>query len=152
MSEVCVARRPAGRRRRGAARDREDAAEDGEAERRDGASGAPAPEPDPLALLFRAEAGDPLAVPDLERGRRRRAERAPPGDRHGCAEEIRRVLLGYDLNPARGERLVDFLDQPLPEGLSEAFRRELAEIRFELTAFADVEQLFIRAPRRLGVG
>ncbi|MCZ6463589.1 MAG: biotin/lipoyl-binding protein, partial [Proteobacteria bacterium] len=101
---------------------------------------------DPLALLFRPEAGDPLAVPDLAA-----ADAAPPAARRDAIdtvrEEIRRVLLGYDANPSRGERLVAFLEEPLPEGLSDEFQRQLAEIRFELATFADIGQLFIRAPR-----
>src|SRR5262249_56262600 len=62
-------------------------------------------------------------------------------------EEVRRVLLGYDASNERTERLAAFLNAPLPDGLSETFRRELAAAREEICAFADVEQLFIRAPR-----
>jgi acetyl-CoA carboxylase carboxyltransferase component len=62
-------------------------------------------------------------------------------------DEIRRVLLGYDANPERCESLLAFLEAPLPETLAGEARLELAEIRRELIAFADVEQLFIRAPR-----
>jgi hypothetical protein len=60
---------------------------------------------------------------------------------------VQRVLLGYDTNPERAELLASFLDAPLPPGLSEPFLRELAEVSRELELFADVEQLFIRAPR-----
>ncbi len=53
-------------------------------------------------------------------------------------EEIRRVLLGYDVDPERGERLIALLAEPVPA---------LAAIRDELVLYADVEQLFIAAPR-----
>jgi acetyl/propionyl-CoA carboxylase alpha subunit/acetyl-CoA carboxylase carboxyltransferase component len=101
---------------------------------------------DRLALLFRAADDQPLADPDLEaaamaeEGARREAIAA-------VREEIRRVLLGYDANPARGESLVAFLEAGLPDDLSEDFRLQLSEIRSELVTFADIEELFIRAPR-----
>jgi len=101
---------------------------------------------DPLEPLFaRAPAGG-LGAPDLAA-----ADAAPFEARQAALEaareEVRRVLLGYDASGERTERLAAFLGAPLPDGLSEAFRRELAEVRGELCAFADVEQLFIRAPR-----
>ena len=101
---------------------------------------------DPLAPLFRATEGNLLADPDLaaadlvEDTTRQRAMAA-------VRDEIRRVLLGYDANPERGDRLVAFLDAALAENLSETFRWQLAEIRHELAVFADLEELFIRAPR-----
>src|SRR6202007_1343049 len=61
-------------------------------------------------------------------------------------EEIRRVLMGYDVDTERGEKLVAFLEAPLPAALSESFRWELAALRHELGLFADIEQLFSRAP------
>jgi acetyl-CoA carboxylase carboxyltransferase component/multidrug efflux pump subunit AcrA (membrane-fusion protein) len=104
---------------------------------------------DPLAGLFRAERREDgrsaLVEPDLsaadgaDLALRRRAIDA-------AREEIRRVLLGYDANPDRAELLTSFLEAPLPESLSESFRRELAEIRHEVTTFADVEALSIRSP------
>jgi acetyl/propionyl-CoA carboxylase alpha subunit/acetyl-CoA carboxylase carboxyltransferase component len=95
--------------------------------------------PDPLAPLFsegrpdlaRADGSDPIA--------RRAALDA-------VREEVRRVLLGYDANEARAELLASFLEAPLPHELSEDFLWELAEIRRELSVFADVDELFIRAP------
>ncbi len=104
---------------------------------------------DPLALLFDASENAPedrsLGTPALaaadqaDLGRRRAAIDA-------MREEVRRVLLGYDANPERAESLAAFLEAPLPPDISESFRRELAEIRHEVTAFADVELLTIRAP------
>jgi acetyl/propionyl-CoA carboxylase alpha subunit/acetyl-CoA carboxylase carboxyltransferase component len=98
-------------------------------------------EQDPLDLLFRGED----ETPDLLR-----TEAAPTSERHAAMrsvrEEIRRVLMGYDVNPERGEKLAAFLETPLPENLSESFRWELAEVRGDLLLFADIEQLFSRAP------
>jgi acetyl/propionyl-CoA carboxylase alpha subunit/acetyl-CoA carboxylase carboxyltransferase component len=102
-------------------------------------------EPDPLDLFFAGGSASATA-PDL-----RAADAAAPADRRAAMEavrdEIRRVLMGYDVNPARGEKLVAFLDAPLPDDLSEAFRWELAGMRHELTLFADIEEIFSRAPQ-----
>jgi acetyl/propionyl-CoA carboxylase alpha subunit/acetyl-CoA carboxylase carboxyltransferase component/predicted transcriptional regulator len=100
---------------------------------------------DPLEPLFRPEAGERLAVPDLV------SADAMPGiaRRHAIdavREETRRVLLGYDANPDRADRLAEFLEAPLPEGLSDGFRAELAEVRHEVVALADVARLFVRSP------
>ena len=107
------------------------------------------PQVDPLALLFQPveteEGTRPLGTPDLLA-----ADHADLHLRRGAVDairdEVRRVLLGYDANPDRAESLAAFLEAPLPEGLSESFLRELAEIRHEIAAFADVELLSIRAP------
>ena len=61
-------------------------------------------------------------------------------------EEIRRVLMGYDVDTERGEKLAAFLEASLPDDLSESFRWELAAVRHELGLFADIERLFSRAP------
>ena len=101
---------------------------------------------DPLSLLFRPNGDGPLSKPDLEG-----ADQADLASRRvaidAAREEIRRVLLGYDANADRAESLAAFLEAPLPEEISESFSRELAEIRHEVTTFADVEQLSIRSPR-----
>ena len=93
-------------------------------------------EPDPLDLLI----GD-LKVADA----------AEPGVRHdsvtGSLDEIRRVLLGYDADPERCERLIVFLEAPLPDGLSSGFLSQLALVRRELVVFSDVDRLFVRSPR-----
>ena len=98
-------------------------------------------EPDPLDSFFADESG----VPDLLR-----AEMAPELERlaamEAAREEIRRVLMGYDVDIGRGEKLAAFLEAPLPDDLSESFRWELAAVRHELVLFADIEQLFSRAP------
>ncbi len=101
---------------------------------------------DPLELLFRRAPGGGLGEPALAA-----ADAAPAEARQaaleGAREEVRRVLLGYDASGERTEHLAAFLNALLPEGLSEPFRRELAAVREEIAVFADVEQLFIRAPR-----
>jgi acetyl/propionyl-CoA carboxylase alpha subunit/acetyl-CoA carboxylase carboxyltransferase component len=110
---------------------------------------------DPLALLFRERDGNPLGEPDLLAADRAVVEGRLDirgGSRWrdamgAVSDEIRRVTLGYDANPVRCESLLAFLEAPLPEGLSTDAYHELAEIRHELIAFADIEELFIRAPR-----
>ena len=104
---------------------------------------------DPLALLFRpqdlSDGVRQLGEPDLAA-----ADRVDLASRRlaidAVCEEIRRVLLGYDANPDRAESLASFLESPLPETISESFSRELAEIRHQVTTFADVELLSIRSP------
>ena len=102
--------------------------------------------PDPLERLFRALPGGRLGEPDLVA-----ADRAPAQDRRSAVEavreEVRRVLLGYDANQERSERLSEFLEAPLPDRLGSEFRRELAEIRHELVLFHDVARLSVRSPR-----
>ena len=102
--------------------------------------------PDPLERLFRSLPGGDLGEPDLLA-----ADRAAAEDRRSAIEavreEVRRVLLGYDANRERSERLSEFLEAPLPDRLSGEFRRELAELRHELVLFADVARLSVRSPR-----
>jgi hypothetical protein len=62
-------------------------------------------------------------------------------------EEIRRVFLGYDAEVERTEKLVAFLEAPLPRDAGSELLDALAEAGRELVLFADVEQLFIRIPR-----
>ena len=100
---------------------------------------------DPLEPLFQAVGEERLGAPDLAEGDAR------PGPSRRAAidavrEETRRVLLGYDANPARADRLAEFLEAPLPEPLSPDFRAELAEIRHEVIALADLARLFVRSP------
>jgi acetyl/propionyl-CoA carboxylase alpha subunit/acetyl-CoA carboxylase carboxyltransferase component len=106
------------------------------------------PDSDPLDLFFSKGSGEEGEVPDLQA-----VERADTTARRAAIEasrdEIRRILMGYDVNPARGDRLVALLQCPIPEGLSAELRGELAEIRHELAIFADIEQLFVRAPHSL---
>jgi len=103
------------------------------------------PDSDPLDLFFSEKAGEEGEVPDL-----RAIEHADAIARRAAIEasrdEIRRILMGYDVNPQRGERLVALLEAPLPKDLPAEICGELAEIRHELAIFADMEQLFVRAP------
>ncbi len=100
---------------------------------------------DPLEPLFAEEGDERLGAPDLPA-----ANEAPRAIRRSAIEavreEVRRVLLGYDANPARADRLASFLEAPIPDGISEEFMGELSEIRHELISFADVAKLFIRSP------
>ncbi len=102
-------------------------------------------QPDPLEPLFCEKDGERLGAPDLAA-----AAAAPPAARRAVVaavrEETRRALLGYDVHPARADQLAEFLEAALPEGLPDAFLRELAEIRQELVLLADIAQLFIRSP------
>ncbi len=126
----------------------EESAESGDADASKNRLSLPA-QVDPLALLFQPEETEDglrlLGTPDLLA-----ADKADLRSRRAAMDairdEVRRVLLGYDANPDRGESLTAFLEAPLPEGISESFLRELAEIRHEIAAFADVELLSIRAP------
>lgn len=102
--------------------------------------------PDPLALFFAPGPDGERPRPDLaavdaaDRMARRTAVAA-------ASEEVRSLLLGYDADAGRTERLIPLVEATLPDALSEAFRCELAEIHHELTPFADIEQLFVRTPR-----
>jgi acetyl/propionyl-CoA carboxylase alpha subunit/acetyl-CoA carboxylase carboxyltransferase component len=100
---------------------------------------------DPLEPLFLPQRGERLFAPDLAA-----ADRAPgPTRRSALAavrEETRRVLLGYDADPGRADRLAAFLEAPLPDALSEGFRAELAEVRGDVVVLADVARLFVRSP------
>ena len=101
--------------------------------------------PDPLEPLFQPAGDERLGAPALALadGRPGAARRAAID---AARDETRRVLLGYDANPARADRLAEFLEAPLPEQLSPDFRAELAEIRHEVIALADVARLFVRSP------
>jgi acetyl/propionyl-CoA carboxylase alpha subunit len=107
--------------------------------------------PDPLSLLFRM-AGEALGEPDLVA-----AAAASPEEREramgALAEDIRRIVLGYDANPPRVEKLIALLEAPIPEGLPKAFLEQLSEVRSLLTVSADLDRLFSRSTRqRLGSG
>ncbi|MBI4516260.1 MAG: biotin/lipoyl-binding protein [Deltaproteobacteria bacterium] len=103
-------------------------------------------QPDPLALFGVRGGGQCPGPPSFAA----LAQAEPAARRAAIAaqrDEIRRVLLGYDADPERGELLSALLAAPLPERLAPAVGDELAEIRHELVLFADLEQLFSRTPR-----
>ena len=99
-------------------------------------------EDDPLEL-FRLEDGSA----DFER-----ASAEPASVRAAAVaalrSETRRILMGYDVNPERADRLVEILEAPVAK-LSDALRADLAQLAGAVEIFADVETLFSRAPTRL---
>ena len=102
-------------------------------------------ENDPLATLFDAVPGNAFGKPNLQK-----AEAASAAERElamqAVGEEIRRILLGFDVSESRFEKLLRFLEAELPEdGLSKTFMDELAQVRSQLSVFVAVEQLFSRA-------
>jgi len=103
-------------------------------------------EVDPLAPLFAVDPAGGLGKPDLGALDRLDAA-ARKAAIAALRAEARGVLLGYDADPARAEKLVAFLEAPLPARLSRGLGRELAAVRAEVVLFADLEQLFLRAPR-----
>ena len=112
---------------------------DGESDQRAAPRLALTAETDPLDGFFSEGVPDLASAETAAQDERRAAMNA-------AREEIRRVLMGYDVNPERGDKLASFLEAPLPDGLGDGFRWELAEVRRELTLFADIEELFSRAP------
>ena len=101
-------------------------------------------EEDPFAPLFTKAEDGWLGKPDLLA-----AEKAPAELRAtafaALTEEIDRIVLGFDIYPARYDKLLMLLESPLPDALSLEMRQELASMRVGLVAFVDVEQLFSRA-------
>ncbi len=101
-------------------------------------------EKDPLDILFEDAPGGAVGAPNLLK-----AEAASAGDRElamqAVTEELRRILLGFDVSENRFNKLLSFLEAELPEGLSKTFMAELAQLRAQLTVFVAVEQLFSRA-------
>jgi acetyl/propionyl-CoA carboxylase alpha subunit/acetyl-CoA carboxylase carboxyltransferase component len=106
---------------------------------------------DPLAIFFKPDEDGGLGVPDLSA-----TEKAPQAARvqamRGVADDIRRVMLGYDVNPERVEKLIALMDAPLPEGAATAFLGELSDVYKHLPAFADMESLFSRTQATLPSG
>jgi acetyl/propionyl-CoA carboxylase alpha subunit/acetyl-CoA carboxylase carboxyltransferase component len=100
-------------------------------------------EQDAFASLFVDAQGNAIIEPDLMA-----LHQADPAFRlqalRAVCEEIRRILVGFDVFPQRLESLISFLEAPVPQGISEEFREQLAEVRQHLDVFADTEQLFVR--------
>src|SRR5262249_30341964 len=61
--------------------------------------------------------------------------------------EIRRLLLGYDVNQESAERTIAVLEGSL-RGISTALRAELSLLAFGVDLFTDTERLFSRVPSR----
>ena len=114
-----------------------------------GAADAPFPaleipvEEDPLDALFSQDGERPDLASAAQRSSGTRAEAVG-----SLRQEIRRLLMGYDVNPARAERLVDVLEATLDE-VTPVFRAELGSLGRTLEIFVDVEALFSRTPTRL---
>ncbi len=62
--------------------------------------------------------------------------------------EIGRVLLGYDVDEARGDELVRFLHEaPIPDRTTGEGREQLRDVGRAIVLFSDIEQLFLRVPQ-----
>ena len=99
--------------------------------------------PDPLRVLFRHNKGDKLSEPDLMQAAHTDTEVRSLA-MGALNDEIRYIVLGYDTFQKRVDSLIEFLEAPIVEGLPEDFLAQLAELRSQLTVFADVENLFTR--------
>ncbi len=100
------------------------------------------PEPDPLDALFGPDgAPDLAAASGLSSGVRAEAVGV-------LRRELRRILMGYDVNTERAERLVAVLEADVA-AISDPFRAELAGLVPALLLFVDLETLFSRAPTRI---
>ncbi|MEE9282305.1 MAG: carboxyl transferase domain-containing protein [Myxococcota bacterium] len=99
-------------------------------------------EADPLGIFFDPEG---QLAPE-------HATEAPAAQRAaGIASlrsETRRVLMGYDVNPERAERLVQVLEAPV-ESFSEVVQTQLAQLAGAVEVFADIETLFDPSPTRI---
>src|SRR5262249_43976005 len=94
-------------------------------------------EADPLGVLVTRPAAEVLAA----------VNSWPAGALAALRDEVHGGLLGYDGDPARADRLAAVLSSADPGPLCAAARDELAVLVAEITVFADVEQLFLTAPR-----
>ena len=85
-------------------------------------------------VFFRGE------LPDLAS-----ASAAPARDQVAAIKalrsETRRILMGFDVNPERAERLVEILSSS-PEGISDSLRSDLAQLALDVELIADIEALF----------
>src|SRR5262249_24981054 len=75
---------------------------------------------------------------------------ARPGTIAALRDEIRGVLLGYDVDPDRAERVAALLESTAVPALSPPARDDLATLKAEIVASADLEQLFRPAPPAVG--
>ncbi len=107
--------------------------------------------PNPLELFFDTESGalgEPNLSAAVEAGASVRASAMT-----AVGDEIRRIILGYDVFQPRVEKLIAFLEAPVTTELPLEFRQELAAVRTHLSTFADIDRLFTRSTRhRLGSG
>lgn len=103
-------------------------------------------------LLVVIEAGDADASSGAQRAIEIEAtEEIAPAQL--AREEIRRALLGYDMDEERGEELVRFLDTtPVPDRATREGREQLRDLSRGIVLFSDVEQLFLRTPQAAPAG
>jgi acetyl/propionyl-CoA carboxylase alpha subunit len=67
-------------------------------------------------------------------------------------DEVRTVLVGYDADPQHVQRLTSLLERMDPAALTREPRDGPAALAGLVVLFADVEQLFVPAPRAAGKG
>ncbi len=103
-------------------------------------------EGDSLGVLVTRPAAEALAAMDAWPAARRASALA------ALRDEVHGVLLGYDADPPRADWLAAVLASAEPGPLCAAARDELAALAAEITVFADVEQLFLTAPRITAAG
>ncbi|MGE0322333.1 MAG: carboxyl transferase domain-containing protein [Polyangiaceae bacterium] len=98
---------------------------------------------DSLALLFSKDEQGKLAEPNLAR-----AAAAPAAvwrrAMDAVDEEVLRIMLGYDAFDERVERLIGFLEAPIPDTMPPTYLKQLAEVKRQLGVFADIERIFTR--------
>ncbi|TMB39059.1 MAG: ATP-grasp domain-containing protein [Deltaproteobacteria bacterium] len=105
------------------------------------------PDVDPVVEPATGAGGPPdLSALDARDSRQRRSAVA------ALRDEVRTVLLGYDTDPERAGRLAALLDSADRGALSRALADDLAALRDEVVVFADLEQLFLTAPRSAAGG
>jgi acetyl/propionyl-CoA carboxylase alpha subunit/acetyl-CoA carboxylase carboxyltransferase component len=106
----------------------------------------------PLELPAAEDPIDSLFDGDEERARVERIGGLTPAQRGALVGalrlEIGRLLMGYDVNPSRAERLIRILEASLGE-VPDVFHSELAPLARAVELFTDIETLFTRAPTLL---
>ena len=98
---------------------------------------------DPLAALFAPDEAGDLGTPDLVAANSHATERRKKAVA-AAQFEVSSALLGFDVFPPRLDKVLEFLEAPLPADLSESFRDELAAVRRLVVTVADIEKLFSR--------
>jgi acetyl/propionyl-CoA carboxylase alpha subunit/acetyl-CoA carboxylase carboxyltransferase component len=97
-------------------------------------------EADPLDPLFDPETD----APDLPATSRKNGAVRAQAIR-ALRAETRRVLMGYDVNPERAERLMSVFEAPV-HGVADSFRTELVPLSHAVEIYADIDLLFSRMP------
>jgi acetyl/propionyl-CoA carboxylase alpha subunit len=104
-----------------------------------------------LELDLVPDALEAFRDPDTELWDFGRAVSAPPAARAEAVGalrlEVSRIAMGYDVNPARAESVIQALEAGIDE-IPEPFLAELAQLTREVPIFADIETLFSRTPSR----